>query len=159
MTEPALTPENATQDVDNALRAFDDALPIALLRAREAVMTRFRPHLAAHGVTEQQWRVIRALADNKAFDATSLSITCCILMPSLSRILKSLEADGIITRKVEARDHRRQLIALSEKGRALFDKMAPTSAAIYKEIEKKIGREEMQALLGKLRAVRKALNH
>jgi hypothetical protein len=35
------------------------ALPIALLRAREAVMVRFRPILRYHGVTEQQWRVMR----------------------------------------------------------------------------------------------------
>ena len=31
------------------------ALPMAL-RAREAVMTRFRPMLAAHDINEQQWR-------------------------------------------------------------------------------------------------------
>jgi len=32
-----------------------------LLKAREAAMERFRPMLREHGLTEQQWRVIRAL--------------------------------------------------------------------------------------------------
>ncbi len=44
------------------MRAFSSSLPMALLRAREAVMRRFRPGLRDHGVTEQQWRVLRALA-------------------------------------------------------------------------------------------------
>ena len=32
-------------------------LPIALLRAREHLMERFRPMLLSYSVTEQQWRV------------------------------------------------------------------------------------------------------
>ena len=43
------------------LRPFTHSLPMALLRAREATMRWFRPHLAAHGLTEQRWRVLRAL--------------------------------------------------------------------------------------------------
>ena len=50
-------------------------LPQALLRAREAVMRYFRPNLKIAGVTEQQWRVIRALSDlaggNALFDFTA----------------------------------------------------------------------------------------
>ena len=44
-----------------ALRGIEDALPIALLRTREEVMARFRPHLHQYDITEQQWRVIRVL--------------------------------------------------------------------------------------------------
>ena len=36
-------------------------LPLLLLHAREGVIGQFRPILNAHGVTEQQWRIIRAL--------------------------------------------------------------------------------------------------
>ena len=35
------------------------SLPIAMLRAREAIMLSFRPVLAKHGFTEQQWRVLK----------------------------------------------------------------------------------------------------
>ncbi|MGH7006661.1 MAG: hypothetical protein ACREIP_22160, partial [Alphaproteobacteria bacterium] len=41
---------------DFPMRAFSRSLPMQLLRAREAVMQRFRPMLHQHGVTEQQWR-------------------------------------------------------------------------------------------------------
>ena len=38
-------------------------LPLLLLQAREGVLAHFRPILNAHGVTEQQWRIIRALLE------------------------------------------------------------------------------------------------
>ncbi|MFT5000920.1 MAG: hypothetical protein ACI875_001925, partial [Planctomycetota bacterium] len=37
----------------------EKSLPIMLLRAREAVMRRFRPMLRLHDLSEQQWRVLR----------------------------------------------------------------------------------------------------
>jgi hypothetical protein len=43
------------------LRDFSKSLPMALMRTREAVMKRFRPSLRDHALTEQQWRVLRAL--------------------------------------------------------------------------------------------------
>src|SRR5208283_3623306 len=44
------------------MREFSRSLPMSLLRAREAVMRHFRPSLRRHGLTEQQWRILRALA-------------------------------------------------------------------------------------------------
>ncbi|MGO7998126.1 hypothetical protein ACC734_37775, partial [Rhizobium ruizarguesonis] len=55
------------------------SLPIALLRAREAVMGHFRPMLALHDVTEQQWRVIRILAEAGTLDASEMSERAFIL--------------------------------------------------------------------------------
>lgn len=61
------------------LASTDRTLPMALLRAREAVMDMFRPHLAAHGVTEQQWRVMRVLAELDGADAQMLAAKANIL--------------------------------------------------------------------------------
>ena len=36
---------------------------MALLRAREAVMRGFRRQLRAHGLNEQEWRIMRALVE------------------------------------------------------------------------------------------------
>lgn len=45
-----------------------ESLTIALLQAREAAMAFFRPILKANHLTEQQWRIIRVLADNRSID-------------------------------------------------------------------------------------------
>ena len=139
------------------LRRFEEALPIALLRTREAVMAKFRPHLAEHGMTEQQWRVIRVVQQRPGIDATALSEACCILMPSLSRMLKNLESDGLLIRNKVEGDMRRQVITLTQKGSDLFAMMAPKSEEIYAEIEAQIGKSEMGRLIEQLQSLRRTL--
>ena len=41
-----------------------DSLTIALLQAREAAMGYFRPIVKRHNLTEQQWRIVRVLAEH-----------------------------------------------------------------------------------------------
>ena len=60
---------------------------MALLRTREAVMWLFRPGLRSRGVTEQQWRILRALAHAGPLEVTELADATFLLGPSLSRIL------------------------------------------------------------------------
>jgi hypothetical protein len=55
------------------LRAFARLLPMALLCSREAVMRHFRPALRAFDLTEQQWRVLRALSSIPASEITNLA--------------------------------------------------------------------------------------
>src|ERR1700733_6754216 len=98
------------------MREFSRSLPMSLLRAREAVMRHFRASLRDHGLTEQQWRILRALASVEIIEVTELARTAFLLGPSLSRILRDLEARRLIERKVAKADLRRGLASISEKG-------------------------------------------
>ena len=131
---------------DAHLRDFTRSLPMALLKSREAVMAHFRPILRDHDITEQQWRVIRALNGRDGMEITALAHQCFILMPSLTRILKSLEEKGLVKRFAVETDQRRTLIRLSQKGLSLYGKVAPLSEAEYTKIENEIGPEKLEAL-------------
>ena len=100
---------------------YDQSLTIALLRARDAVTALFREHVAAAGLTLQQWRVIRALAGGHELDTTTLSDRCVILPPSLSRILRFLATEQLVE-NVPSSDRRQRVVRLTEKGQALFDR-------------------------------------
>lgn len=126
------------------------SLPIALLRAREAVMVHFRPMLARHDMTEQQWRVIRILAQAGQLDASELAEKAFVLAPSLTRILRSIEDRGLVARSKDAGDGRRVLLEITQAGRDIIDDVAPDSRAIYDKIEKAYGRERIDTLLGLL---------
>lgn len=132
-------------------------LPIALLRAREAVMERFRPMLSAHDVSEQQWRVMRVLQEAGELDASRLAERACVLPPSLTRMLKSLEARGFIALRRDPQDGRRMQVSLTVTGDDFIAQVAPESVAIYREIEKQIGAEEISDLLDRLEALLSAL--
>ena len=135
---------------DDGLQSTRRALPIALLRAREAVMVRFRPILARYNVTEQQWRVIRVLGEASPRDAGDVAGQCCILPPSMTRIIRALRGRGLITRRRDAFDGRRLVLAITPAGRALLNKVAPHSRAAYREIEMQYGAGKVEALLDML---------
>src|ERR1051326_7374028 len=86
------------------MREFSRSLPMSLLRAREAVMRQFRPSLRRHELTEQQWRILRALSATDAIEVTELARTAFLLGPSLSRILRDLEGRRLIERRTDAVD-------------------------------------------------------
>ncbi len=136
----------AAQEKAARLRDFEHSLPMGLLKAREAAMSRFRPMLRSHGVTEQQWRVIRALADYEPMDASELAARSFLLAPSLTRILQFLEGEGLVKRTADKNDQRRSVLSLTAKGRKLFSKVAPDSAALYDEIESEFGADRMALL-------------
>lgn len=124
---------------------------MALLQAREAAMRLFRPMLGEHDLTEQQWRVLRALnATDEPIDAGALAHRTFLLAPSLSRILGNLEGRGLIWRTTAADDQRRSLIALSPAGRQLVHAVAPRSEALYTVIEDRFGTTRLERLLGEL---------
>lgn len=129
------------------VRATSRSLPIALLRARERVMGPIRTMLADAGVTEQQWRVLRVLEERGAIDATEIARQACLLMPSLTRILQSLEKKHYCTRRAHPTDRRRHLVEITDSGRALIARNIPESNRIFAELEASFGKDRIEALL------------
>ncbi len=139
------------------LRGFDRSAPMALLRARESLMRRFRPILAEHGLTEQQWRVIRALAASELpLDVGEIAEATFLLGPSLSRILTNLQERGLIVRNPDRDDQRRSSVQLSRAGHALFAQIAPESERVYSQIEASFGSDRLNELLSLLNELEKA---
>lgn len=134
------------------LRSFDESLPMALMRAREAVMQRFRPVLVEHQLTEQQWRVLRALADTDApLTAGELAERTFLLGPSLSRMLVALTGRGLVERTIDDNDARRAVLRITQTGSRLVTTIAPRSEMVYDEITNQIGSAELDQLYSLLR--------
>ncbi len=142
-----------TSDTTDQIRSFQKSLPMALLKAREAVMVRFRKHLQHHDVTEQQWRVLRALNHTGKLSASQLSERTFISMPSLSRIIKGLQKHQLVTRTTGKPDRRSIVVDLTSQGRRLIRIASPESEAIYRQITEQFGEarlNELYHLLGEL---------
>ncbi len=128
------------------VRPYSRSLPLQLMRAREAMMQRFRPHFTRNKLTDQQWRIIRVLVENQSLEILDLSAHCCMQPASLSRILPKMKKDGIITRTVNPKDQRRISVALTEKGHRLFKRIAPHTDMEYAEMVSIIGEQHMDEL-------------
>ncbi len=114
-------------------------LPLLLLQAREKVFSRFRPLLNDAGVTEQQWRVIRALLESGPMEPREICDICCLSSPSLAGILARMDELGLVLRERFPNDQRRVLVSVSAKGTELASQLAPRIEATYKELESLIG--------------------
>lgn len=139
------------------LRDVSRSLPVALLRTREAVMRQFRPVLRSVDLTEQQWRVLRALDSVPEIDATGLAMATFLLPPSLSRILRDLEKRHLINRRPDPTDLRAWLISLTPEGRKIIDAVGGWAETIYATITERIGRERLDTLMRLLRDIEQDL--
>lgn len=148
-----MTDDHDLTDDSLAPRSTRRSLPMSLLRAREAMMSHFRPMLDSHAVNEQQWRVIRVLAEAGQLDATEVAVRANILAPSLTRMIRTMTERGFIEKSRDASDGRRVLLAIAPAGIDLLHKVSPDSARIYAVLEARFGRENVTALIDLLDAL------
>lgn len=123
------------------------SLTMALLQAREAAMLFFRPSLNRHGLTEQQWRIIRVLRRYGELESHRLAELVCILKPSMTGVLQRMERDGLVQRRKPRHDQRRVYVGLSPAGHACFNDMVDEVEDGYRRLEEKFGKERVQELL------------
>jgi len=132
------------------LRRTTRSLPIALLRARETVMGPVREMLAKSGVSEQKWRVLRVLDESGPLDQSLLAERSCLQLPSLTRILRAMEDQSLVSRQTDATDRRRSIVTISDNGRAILTEHAAESLAIFTRLETAYGPERFEQLLDML---------
>lgn len=132
------------------MRRFDRSLPMALLRAREVAMSFFRPLLNRHGLTEQQWRVLRVLQEQGELEFHELAAVSWIQPASLSGILTRLARAALVRRTRSPTDQRRLRLSLTPEGLRRFAAVARQSEALYRDIERQLGRERLGSLMSML---------
>lgn len=117
-----------------------------LLRARETAMARFRPILHAHGLTEQQWRALRALHDLGELTAAGLAKECAILAPSMTRILRKLAELGYVTTVRSRVDQRELNVRITDEGERLVNEVGPQVEQEYARICEQLAPERLSSL-------------
>ena len=122
------------------------SINIGLIQAREALMTQFRPILNQANITDQQWRIIRLLAENGTLDFQDLANKACILRPSLTGILTRLEKAGMAVRLKPSNDQRRVFLKLTQEGEKLYQSLGEKVDERYDAIENVFSKEKLEKL-------------
>ncbi len=122
-------------------------LPRLLLEAREAVMRHTRPSLRQHGLSDQQWRVLRVLGehapDPEGVEVTRVAREAFLLGPSLTGVLARMERDGLVTRHRCSRDGRRTMVRATAGGLALVDTLSKAIESHYAWLESQLGKARL----------------
>lgn len=128
-------------------------LPRLLLQARESVMAHTRPRLRAHGLSDQQWRVLRVLGEHGVVETGRVAREAFILGPSLTGVLARMERDGLIRRERDPQDQRCTVVEATPKGAELVAQLSHAIEAHYAWMEKTLGPQRLTQLYALLDAV------
>ena len=115
-------------------------------------MAQFRPILNENGVTEQQWRVLRALPCAGRSNLVSCA-RCSISSPSIVGVMLRLEEAGLVSRERMEDDQRRVVVTLKPKSRRIVQRLVPLIEERYAVVESALGTQSMQEVYDALDAL------
>jgi len=110
-------------------------------------MSPIRDMLAETGITEQQWRVLRVLAEHGQLDTTTLADRSSLLFPSLTRIATTMREKGLLTQTRDEADRRRQMVNITAAGQKIIDDNMEEAAQIVAGFKNKLGDDKYEQLL------------
>ncbi len=138
--------------------ALERQVCFALAVAARSVIGVYRPILDRLGLTHPQYLVMLALWEHSPLSATEIGRLLQLDLPTLSPLLKRLEAVGLLDRRRNPADERSLRVTLTERGRALRDEALAVPAAVMEQLD--LTEEDAVALhtallplIGKSRAV------
>ena len=115
-------------------------LPQRFLKARDSLMEHFRHILNHFGVTEQQWRILRALDEHGQLEPREICEMYQFSSPSMTGMLARMEKVGWVERGAIVGDQRRVIVHLSKKGAKLLGRIGPLIDLQYSYLEKACGK-------------------
>ena len=125
---------------------FTLSLPMLLNRSLDAIMPPYRDLFQEFGVTEQQWRVLRVLWEQKHLTSAQISNLTLLPSPSLVGILDRLERKGLVKRLRSTSDRREINITITNLGRELQSKVMPKVKLIQDQTRKKLSPTEWKQI-------------
>lgn len=124
------------------------------LRKSARIITQFyESRLAKVGLKSGQFSILRAVYFSEQTTNKELQRILILDQTTLSRGLKPLVRDKLLTITANPEDQRVKLISLSPKGRKTYDKALPLWQAAQNDIKAAIGKSEtkkIESLSGKL---------
>ncbi|MEJ1958283.1 MAG: homoprotocatechuate degradation operon regulator HpaR [Nitrosomonadales bacterium] len=121
-------------------------LPQRFLKARDGLMGHFRHILNHFGLTEQQWRILRALDEHGQLEPREICDLCQFSSPSMAGMLTRLEEAELIERSRIIGDQRRVIVNLSSKGMELLSRVGPMIELQYAYLEEACGKQILDDL-------------
>ena len=113
--------------------ALADFVPYLLNRAGVRIGLAFARDIEPLGVTLPMWRVMVALWENGDRRLGDIAERTSIDISTLSRLLGTLQRKKFIVRRRSGKDGRALSVSLTEKGRAMTERIIPI-ASHYEEV-------------------------
>lgn len=105
----------------------------------------YRKH---YGIGIVEWRLLAMLAVEDNISANRMVQVIGLDKSAISRALQTLERDGYVTTRVDAKDARRYTVSLTEPGQALHDRVLVTALERERLLLGNLDEQEIETLIG-----------
>lgn len=119
---------------------------VGLLRAADRVRRQISHLVEPHGLTLQQYNVLRILEEAREDGVPTLEVGARMIeeTPGVTRLLDRLEAKGFIRRQRCPRDRRQHLCWLTNDGTRLLEQLRPVIAEAHEQALGRLATSERQ---------------
>jgi MarR family transcriptional regulator, organic hydroperoxide resistance regulator len=140
-------------------RSRAEEVTIAILRTADVVRRRLTACVEPHGITLQQYNVLRILRGSFPEPLPTLEIGERLIeqMPGVTRLLDRLEEKGLVRRARSSEDRRLVHCWITTGGLELLGELDPVMDQADQEIGQALLEEELEALIELLGGVRRTL--
>jgi len=124
---------------------LENALPFLLHGLYQRIRGMTYREFNRHGLelTPEQWIVLVRLWQRDGRTVSELSESTERDRPTMSRILDTMEAGGLVTRTVDAKDARSRIVQLTREGKALRKKLVPVAKEMVQRLEAGISEADL----------------
>lgn len=116
-----------------------------------------REHLVRSPFSLSEARVLHEIAHHEETTGTHLSRELELDVGYLSRILRSFERSGLIAKRPSSEDRRRQIVTLSEAGRAAYAALNASSRAQVEAMLSALAPEHQERVVGAMNLIQEGL--
>ncbi len=146
-TRPAARPPDL--DPGDVVRQLSELLFVSSWRLRRGAAK----ELAPLGVTVGQSRVLKVVAEHQPMRMADLAATLEIVPRSVTSMIDSLVAAGLVDREADPQDRRSVLVAPTASGRAVLERVNQARRATAEDLFGRLTPEQRQVLLSLLVAL------
>lgn len=126
---------------------IEHCFSLALRKSNRLITQFYEERLAPFGLKSGQFSILRAVHFCKTTTNKELQQVLVIDQTTLSRNLKPLIRDELLSLSANPNDQRIKNICLSDKGEALYQEALPHWQNAQKELAKKLGEDSANAIL------------
>src|SRR5690606_14061676 len=117
----------------------------------KAINAQFTAEMGAARSIIARWRTLSILAENDGLPITRLASETFIERTALSRLLDSMEDEGLLKRVPRPDDRRNIEVHITDEGRNTFEIMLPIRRAVFQRAVAGMEQQELRQLLKSIR--------
>jgi MarR family transcriptional regulator, organic hydroperoxide resistance regulator len=127
-------------------RPISEHIAYLLAQANRQVHLKLDEEFRDEGVPVEQWRILKLLAEQNGRSMSDLTQVALLNHPTLTKMIDRMVSDALVYRRPDPKDGRKVLIFVSERGRALNERLSRRANLRQAEIVEGYGDRETEEL-------------